>query len=107
MFRLSLCSADIHTFAADLYRKGDTDDYFGLEEYRRIVYYSKPDPNEEEFDPEPYNKISHLTAHQLAFAELKASLATRACHCCATCLITLCLLTVFGLVLLHRPVHVM
>ncbi|DBA92837.1 TPA: hypothetical protein ACH3X1_003018 [Trebouxia sp. C0004] len=58
------------------YRTGGHDDYFGLEDYRKIVYASKPDPKEEEFDLDPHNNITHLTAHQLAFVEIKASSAT-------------------------------
>lgn len=58
------------------YRTGGHDDYFGLEDYRKIVYASRPDPREEEFDLEPHNNISHLTAHQLAFVEIKASAVT-------------------------------
>ena len=63
-------------FADNQYRTGGHDDYFGLEDYRKIVYASKPDPKEEEFDLDPHNNITHLTAHQLAFVEIKASSVT-------------------------------
>ena len=66
--------------AEEKYRKGDSHDYFGLEAYRRIVYASEPAHDEEEMDLQPFNTISHLTIYQLAFVELKASLATDANH---------------------------
>ena len=71
-------NACILAFADNQYRTGGHDDHFGLEDYRKIVYASKPDPKEEEFDLDPHNNccnITHLTAHQLAFVEIKASSA--------------------------------
>lgn len=69
-------NACVLAFADNQYRTGGHDDYFGLEDYRKIVYASKPDPKEEEFDLDPHNNITHLSAHQLAFVEIKASSAT-------------------------------
>lgn len=65
------------------FRKGTEDDYFGNEEFRKIVYASNPQledkPQEEMDEDNNHNDIRFMTAPMLAFAELKVLSAISMC----------------------------